>query len=377
MESAQRITFRFGTRIRRDAFIDRARGVGAWLARNRVLVLFVLMLAALDAIVGQFAAVWQRHSPDDYSWRVAACRSQSRDLVFVGGSPVAEGIDPARIDGLSWNGHALDSNYALGLSGGTTSDFYHALLRGCPTPPRVLVYGITASDLNDARHEPHGPHSLMSWGDLARWVKLRPESAEWVARHFLMSRLGQASSLYRHRHGLKMWLASESERLVPGSCPDAACEAAELSATADAIREGNGYHPLKGFQAMRYDAVKAAGAPLAPFPFLHRYRTGSHLKFLHRLIDWCATNGVRLVLIDMPVTADLEAKYAAPFAEYRRRLAEIEAERGLTVVRATREATGLNDGHFADMIHLNRDGASRFSEWLRSVLAEALTRGTA
>ena len=30
----------------------------------------------------------------------------------------------------------------------------------------MLVYGITASDLNDSRHEPHGPYSLMDWDDL-------------------------------------------------------------------------------------------------------------------------------------------------------------------------------------------------------------------
>lgn len=350
--------------------------VRTWLHRNRTVVLFVFMLGLLDVSIGQHAATWERHSPDDYDLRIAACRSQPRDLLFVGGSPVAEGIDPARIVGLTWDGRSLDSSYALGLSGGTTSDFYHALLRGCPTPPRVLVYGITASDINDARHEPHGPHSLMTWGDLARWVQLRPESAEWVIRHFVQSRLSKLSNLYRYRHGLKMWLAWHCEQHFPGACSEAAREAEDLLASAQAIQTGNGYHPAKGFQHMRYDAVKAAGAPQAPFPFLNRYRTGSHLKYLHRLIDWCEAHGVRFVLIDMPVTADLETQYAAAFAEYRSRLAAIESARGLTVFRATREATGLNDTHFADTIHLNCSGAQRFSDWLRTALATALEQPT-
>ncbi len=34
------------------------------------------------------------------------------------------------------------------------------------------MYGITASDINDARHEPHGPAALMTAGDWLRWVRL-------------------------------------------------------------------------------------------------------------------------------------------------------------------------------------------------------------
>jgi hypothetical protein len=337
----------------------------AWVSRNRTVVLFVALLAVADVSIGQHAAVWQSHSPDDYAARVDGCRSRPRDVVFVGGSPVAEGIDPDRIIGINWDGKPFESRYALGLSGGTTSDFYHAVLRACPTPPRVLVYGITASDLNDSRHEPHGPYSLMTWGDLARWVRLRPESAEWVVRHFLQARLGQASNLYRYRHGIRMWLASEADRQIPGSCPDAAREAEELGEYAEELRSGNGYAPARGFQHMHYDAVKAAGLRPEAFPYLQKYRTGSHLKYLHRLADWCAENGVRLILVDMPVTADLEAAYPAEFAEYQARLAEVERDRGLTVIRATRQATGLTDASFADLIHLNRDGASALSDWLR------------
>src|SRR5205823_2073658 len=136
--------------------VDAPKQTASFWKRNRTVVLFVLLLAGTDFVVGLFAPVWQRHSPDDYAMRVQGCAREPRDLVFVGGSPVAEGIDPDRI--------ASKSVYAMGLSGGTTSDFYHAVLRGCPTPPKMLVYGITASDLNDSRHEPHGPYSLMTTG---------------------------------------------------------------------------------------------------------------------------------------------------------------------------------------------------------------------
>ncbi|HET6573999.1 MAG TPA: hypothetical protein VFG68_10385, partial [Fimbriiglobus sp.] len=42
----------------------------------------------------------------------------------------------------------------------------------------------------------------------------------------------------------------------------------------------------------------------------------------------------------------------------------------VTVLRATREAVGLTDRHFADLIHLNAVGARMLSEWLRDRLAE-------
>lgn len=339
-----------------------------FLRRNRTVLLFAALLLLTDRAVGWFAAVWDRHSPDEYTARVVGCAREQRDVVFVGGSPVAEGIDPARMAGIRVGGRPADSVYAVGLSGGTTSDFYHAVLRACPEPPRVLVYGITASDLNDSRHEPHGPYSLMTWGDWGRWVRLRPESAGWVTRHFLKARLGQASDLYRYRHGLRMWAATEADALLPGCSPETTREAVELRDRADALRDGAGYVPAAGYSVGRYDQIKAAGLPPGPFSYLDKYRTGSHLKYLHRLHEWCDERGTTLVLIDMPVTADLEAKYPAAWAEYRDRLAELERDRGLRVVRATREAVGLGDEHFADLIHLNRAGAAMLSAWVRDKL---------
>jgi len=39
----------------------------------------------------------------------------------------------------------------------------------------------------------------------------------------------------------------------------------------------------------------------------------------------------------------------------------VERDRKLTVIRGPH---GLTDAHFADLIHLNADGAKVFSEWL-------------
>jgi hypothetical protein len=335
----------------------------SFLRRNRTLVWFVALLILLDVIVGQFAGTWQKHSPDDYALRVQACAREPRELLFVGGSPVAEGIDPARLG-------IPGSVYAMGLSGGTTSDFYHSVLRGCPTPPKVLVYGITATDINDSRHEPHGPYSLMTVGDVVRWVKLRPEASEWVVRHSLQSRFGKASNLFRYRHGIRMWAATEANEQFPDSSPETMKEADELREHAELLLTGTGYAPARGHSVMHLDALKAIGKAPTSLPYLAKFRTGSHLKYLHAIIDWCESNDVKLVLLDMPVSQDLETIHAAEFAEYRSRLAEVERDRRVKLIRASREAVGLTDWHFSDLIHLNRDGAKQFSEWLANPLQE-------
>ena len=325
--------------------------------RLRGPALVLIGLAVIDLAVLANRDTWDRHSPDDYAERIEGCRAEPREFVLVGGSPVSEGLDPAVIRGVAWRGESLTNGYAIGLPGGTTTDFYFAVKRACPTPPKLAVYGITASDMNDRRNEPHGPHSLMSVADVWDLVDTRPDAAEWAVRHFLRGRASRAWSAYHHRHGIRMAAALAADEWFPDCCPEATRQARELRGYSDKLRAGTGYAPAAGFEYRRYDVVKANDYPQPPFNFLDEYRTGSHLKYLHRLLDWTAANGTDLVLVDMPVTADLEARYPAAVAEYRGRLAEVEAGRRVTVVRADRDTVGLTDADFADIIHLNQIGA--------------------
>ncbi len=294
--------------------------------------------------------------------RVKNCALVPRDIVFIGGSTVAEGIDPDSL------GEARGNHYAIGLSGGTTSDVYFALRHACPQAPRVLIYGMTASDINDSRHEPHGPHSLMTPADVLDWRRTRPDAAEWVTRHYLRGQAAKVWNAYRYRHGISMWATTQADALVPGCCPESFSEAKRNADQARALKEGNGYAPTLWFATRAYSEMKANGWVAPNFEYLARYRTGSHLKYLHRLLDWAEAHETKVIIIDMPTTADLEARHPAEFAEYRERLTEVERERGVRVIRATRDATGLSDEHFADLIHLNRPGAIRFSTWLGQAL---------
>lgn len=344
-------------------------GMARFASRNHTVVLFVLFLVLVDLGFGTLAPLWEQYSPDDYTARVRGCSERQRDVVFTGGSPVSEGIDPTLFVGTAWGGDTLANAYALGLAGGTTTDVYYAVKRACPTAPRVLVYGITASDINDSRGEPHGARSLMSAADVAEVIKIRPDAGGWTARHYCWGRLGTASNIYRYRHGARMWLAFRTTELWPGSCPEAASEADELHTHAADLARGTGYAPCRGFRG-RYDQAKAAGQQLPPFAFLDRYRTGSHLKYLDKLANWCTERGAALVLVDMPVTVDLENQYPTAFAEYYARLAEYERALGLKVIRGARAGAKLTDEHFADQIHLNPSGCVRFDRWLRARLEE-------
>jgi hypothetical protein len=339
-----------------------------------VAVYFLAGLAIVDILVARQSSLWVRYDPDDYVARVASCRRSPHELLIIGGSPVSEGIDPAVLAGLHWQGGPLNNAFNLGLPGGTTTEFWHAVRHGLSVPPRLLVYGITASDVNDGRQEPHGARVLMDASDLIGWVRLKPTSAEWAVRHYTNARLAGAWQLYRRRNAIRLWAAERSESLWPGTCPDAAAEARDNCTYAADLARGDGFAPNRSFLARRLDRLKADGWRCDRFQFLEKYRVGEHLRYLHRLLDWADEHRVAVVLADMPVSADLETgRYAAAFSVYRQALTEVEGTRRVHVIRGTRAAVGLSDEHFADLIHMNAAGTARFSLWLREQLEASST----
>lgn len=343
-------------------------GARGWL-RYRVVLYFVVGLAAVDAVVAAQRRVWRAYDPDDYRVKRHECARRPRDLVLVGGSPVSEGLDPAVLEGTPWRGRPLQHVFNLGLSGATTSEVWHAVRHGVGAPPRLLVYGITASDVNDGRDEPHGPRSLMAAPDVAEWVRRRPKAAEWCARQYAFGKLGRSSNLYHYRNAIRLWAADRVERAWPGASPEAGREARDGLRYSAALTSGNGFAPRPEFQAGSLARMKAAGALPRSFHFLDKFAVGGHLRYLHRLLDWGEANGVEVVLVDMPVSDHLEETlHPEAFATYRAALAEVERRRGVTVLRASRRAVGLGDDDFADQIHLNAGGTAKLSAWLRRQL---------
>jgi hypothetical protein len=335
---------------------------------RRVIIGLVAGLALLDLGVLATRDVWRRHDPDDYRERLLACRAGAWDCVLVGGSPVSEGVDPALLEGLCWRGEPLAKVFNLGLPGGSTTDVWHAAAHGITERPRLLVYGITASDINDTRRNDKGPRRLVAAADLVPWWRLRPANGWFCTRNYLRGQISQAWSLYEHRHGLRLWLA----RQWPDLAPEAAAQAEHKLRTSAAI-VANGYAPFEGWRTSRLDLIYQRGHRPPAFDFLSNFQMGGHLRYLERLIDWAEEGGTALVLVDMPVSAELEQKrHAAIFSQYRAALAELARRRRVPVIDGSRGAVGLTDEHFCDLIHLNVWGTRRFTTWLRGQLAGPL-----
>ena len=330
-------------------------------------------LLVIDLGVRATRGTWERYSPDDYAERIDGCASQPRDLIFLGGSPVSEGFDPEPFRGLDWRGEPVESPYSVGLPGGTATDFFFALrhaTEGQP-PPRLVIYGAAVTEWNDDRNEPHGAYSLWDWGDYRDVLSRRPEAWNWATRRFLEGRLRDCWAAFRERHAIRAAAALAIDDAIPGAGGEAADEAHKSLAYSDALRAGDGYAPADFYAEADYAESKRLNKPAAPFDFLEKYRTGGHFKYVARTRDWCRARGCDFVVVEMPVTADLEARFPNQVAQGRGLMARLRAEPGVRFVPATRGEVGLTDHDFADLIHLNRGGAAKLSRYVRDELAKA------
>jgi hypothetical protein len=326
-------------------------------------------LILVDIAVAAFSKTWRAYDPVFYRDRLAALQRQPRDLVVVGGSPAMSGFDVDIFQGISWRGTTLKSGYNMGLPMGTTTDIYHAVLHGLPTPPKLLVYGISATDLNESRVEPLGPKYLMGLDDVARFAKSWPHEASGCIRNWSKEHASQLWQLYYHRDGIRLWAAAHAESLWPGLCPDGAAEAGRNLERSAALESGRGVTRVgPAPQEVRLDVLKQRGT-VPDFDFLGSYGIDHHLRYLQRLIDWAEQHGTALILVDVPVPADLDVhRYAGEYRAYRQKLAEVARTRHVRLLLATREAVGISDADFSDLIHLNGDGATRLSRWVRRTI---------
>lgn len=344
-------------------------GLVAHVVRFRAACYLLAALAALEVVVRLQAPRWRAHDPVFYRERLAACRRGRWDLVVVGGSPVMSGIDVGVLDGLRWQGRALAKSFNLGLPLATTAEVWHAVEHGLARPPRLLVYGIAATDLNGSRREPNGPRHLMTAGDVVRWAHTRPDQVGWGLWNHVAERVASLWALSYYRGGIRLWAADRIGARWPGLCPEAVAEARLNLARTALLDSPRGFAPPAPAPAsLRLDWIKASGQPVPRFPFLDGYQVGPYLPYLDRLLDWGQRQGVQVVLVNMPVTADLEARFPEVFTTYRAALTEAAGTHGVRVLWPTRAEVGLTDAHFSDLIHLNADGMTRFSAWLRGAL---------
>jgi hypothetical protein len=345
-----------------------------WGRAIRVFLCLLVGLVAVDLAVAWHRPLWRAYDPDEYGNRLEVCRGRAFELVAVGGSTVAEGLDTRLLTGLRRHGRRMHQAYNLGLIGGTTTEVWHGVANGITAPPRLLIYGLTATDLNDSRDEPHGARSLMNLGDVIKCSWRRPRRVLWFARHFALEHVDRLWQLWRYRNGIRLWAADQVHRACPALFADVAAEARRNLERSDALAQEHGFAPNPVSQNRCFAEVGPAGRARHGFPYLQDFQVGEHLGYLHRLLNWGREHGVEVVLVDMPVTAEVEGRYPREFAVYRDLLAATARERGVTVLWARREAIGLSDADFGDMIHLNAAGARKLSRWLRHQLDDRRAR---
>ena len=241
----------------------------------RVILYWLALLLAVEGLVRANVKTWRLYEADDYRERIHSCRRQKPDLVFVGGSPVSEGVDPDRLANLSWHGETLNKPFNLGLPGGTTTEFWYAVKHGITETPKLLVYGCTASDLNDTRQEPNGPRVLLDRHDVWEWVRENPKSREWVTRQYVQARLGQTSALFRHRYAIRLWAADIAEDYFPGSFTKSQKEADHNKNLTLGMRSTGGFAPRPGFASNNFANWKQKEKDDLPFNFLQKYTIGA------------------------------------------------------------------------------------------------------
>jgi hypothetical protein len=341
-----------------------------WWRRYRVVIWLAVTLGALDALIAANAVRWTAYDPHPYRERLARCRQQRWDLVIAGGSPAMCGVDPAALIGATWRGGDLRSAYNLGLPLATATEVCLAVEHTVASP-RLLIYCVSATDLNDSRLESHGPRQIMSAGDVVRWAADRPRDAGWCVRGFLAERVNSLWQLYRYRGGLRLWAANCANQWWPGCCDETAAAARVGLAISSDLRTGDGYRAAPAeTPAARFDHRKAAGEHFDQLLFMEPFRIGGgQLTYLRHLLHWTVEHDVPIVLVDLPVTADLDERlYHREFADYRATLAAAARDWHVPLWQPSRAETGLTDADFSDLIHLNAQGAARLSRWLRATL---------
>src|SRR5438552_11365134 len=181
-------------------------------ARRRfsVLLWFVAAIAAVESAVAANAQLWQSYDPNPYAMRFRAYGCGRWDLLVVGGSPAMCGLDPSILAGMSWHGEPLPRAFNLALPLGTTTDICHAVEFALRRPPRLLVYGVMATDLHDGRTESIAPRYLMGPADALDRARTHHGSASHALRHDTPDHCNRLWPSSYYAYGIQLWLADRT-----------------------------------------------------------------------------------------------------------------------------------------------------------------------
>jgi hypothetical protein len=276
-----------------------------------------------------------------------AARYPDARVLYLGDSRVLVGVDPAAVSetcgcGPGYNGAFVLADMRL------IRVMAARLLR--TLSPGVVVIGVSQWALSDAaRINPNrpGPDLLAPWEFAEFGLTLDPkERAEAAVR--------SAWRLYRFRDELRAafdpWTTVRSYELPRGYLPQPEPPGSDANDFDERMR-----HSFDRFSVQ-----------------------GRRAEALRGLIGDLRAGGLRVILVAPPLHEAFRPRVRVEVDAFRAAIGQLADEAGAPLEDLTEpRRTGLRPAHFVDSVHLNQDGAARFSRELGRALRRHLDAGEA
>ncbi len=256
------------------------------------------------------------------------------------------------------------SVYNFALPGAMVSDQYllFSKLFKDDKAPKTVVYGLAPRDFMDdlLTGETRTPvfQSLSDLGDLFAYHDLYLETWQEKGDFAMNNMLFFYGKRCRYQDKFSHIVAGVYDRISPPTATAAASQndgSLDLAAALYGDREAV-WRKSKVEYGARYRRFNSA-------------QFAKQKLFLANMLDTAAKRGIRLILVDMPLTKDNIALMPDGFYDrYHAALNEITSTHGGTVVSAS-QLSSFDDSCFLDTVHLNASGGAKLS----SLIAAAAT----
>jgi hypothetical protein len=285
-----------------------------------------------------------------------------QDVLLLGSSRVQAGLSPSLL--MNRVAAALGRRprvLNLGLAGGAPQSNYWLLKNviRADRPPALIIYGASEYEFNP--NGPLGPDTnAAELATLADYRQAFPDPLGNVDGQ-LTFLLGRVWQLARYHSALHDTLAD----LVTPDDP----------ARPQPVEDEYGFLPLN-HEMTRIDVRQMRATYLGPRGYLRDYTVrGYQAERFAQLLDLARARGIRVVVINMPITTEHEAflSPAGAYAGYRTYLQTTSAAHGARFVDYNDHSLWQEPQDFADTHHLNRTGAKKLSSLVANdVLIPAL-----
>jgi hypothetical protein len=267
------------------------------------------------------------------------------NVLFLGNSTVLAGINPSIFDqtlqtgvesAAAFNG-ALEGLPAYGAL--QFAEIYTQYAR-----PQTIIYGITPQDINQNSPSVKEITDKIQRATLVQ-AKVHPGLPSWLLRTLV-----EHSYFFRYRYVLHQLLISGGRFPQPVKI----------------------YFDRRGFVASTERLADVSPAGRSKYynidGVLNYTPEGEQANALQALLEWCQRQGIRLILVNMPLADDYYGNFRSPadYQHYHARVASLAATYATPFWDAEALEVGpyLDDTSFADFNHLNVDGAAKLSTWL-------------